>query len=341
MMGGITYLMVVEKFITENLGNDKKAAKEFRSNCKAWCLHIGSSLQAPAAETLGDSFQEKLSTYLDLLNRTRPERPGAGKNVRTSVSKLRATYQALVASQELPVDFNAAFRQAMDASGYTPAQLNRVLKEKYFDAERPNWWGAQLWGFYDGTAGPGTSWKGDSRILLQRCEEILGLEPSSLVSRAYRVAVPVSLGTFTSIPYRQTRSAQWSATYALPALPPQLRPIFNAYVDWRHKGQHLIGGEHLVVESRSLWTKPATVKLVKDEILRFFGWLCLPAPDKPMTELTEEERWQVGKGMKVEDLRMKHLFDLALLGDFIEFQKFRQCNHVYTKTHLMCVFRRT
>ena len=334
MSNSITHAVVVERFVQENYPDNPKAAKEFRSNCKAWCLRVGSSLDAPAEDTLGSSYPSRLKNFLELLNRTNPGKARAGKNVRTAAAKMQATYEAMLASQDLPTDFNAAFRLAMDAKGIQPIQLIRILYERYFRAERKNWYGSQIYGFYNGTAGPGKSWRGDSKLLLQRCEVVLGLDPDTLVSRAYRTVKPVALGTFTGIPYRQARSDQWASTYALRHLPPRIESIFKDYTAHRHQREHLIDGQYVLVEARSLWTRPATQLKHKKEYQRFFGWLCLPSSEKAPNQLTDQQRWGTGMGLRPQDLRMAHMFDLRLVGGFLEFLRFRQHNHVFTKSHV-------
>lgn len=329
----ITHAAVVAHVIDELYSDSPRAAIEFKSNCKAWCAALGSSIEDPAEQTLGNAYQSKVDEYQALLNRTHPGQPTARKNVRTAAAKLHATYVAMLASQELPADFNSAFKAAMDALDYKPADLNRILKDRFFHKLRPNWHGAQLWGFYEGTAGPGTSWKGDSRLLLQRCEEVLGLAPNVLISRAYPTTNPIRLGTRSEIPYRQARSAQWEARYALPSLPKRIATIVNDYANWRGRRSHLINGVLHVVEGRSLWTKPASADMARMRFKRFFGWLCLPAPTRPLADLSDEERWLAGKGMHVDELRMAHLFDINLLWEHIEFQRFRQHNQVLTESH--------
>lgn len=330
----ITHSVVVEKFINENYADDKKSAQEFRSNCKAWCNALGSRLDAPAAETLGSFYARRLAEYQELLNRGYPDKQRARKNVRTAVAKLQAAYEAMLASLDLPADFNAAFKIAMDAKGYKPADINRLLYQTYYFTERKNWYGAQLWGFYDGTAGPGKCWKGDSRVLLTRCEVLLGLESNALVSRAYPVRTPMLMATFTEIPYRAARSRQSSAKYGLRSLPKQIAEIFDPYSVWRGRSTHQVDGEIIQVDGRSRWGSPLTTKLARDQFEGYFGWLCLPKPDKPMADLTEEEQWRSGKGLHPEEVRMAHLFDLTLVWEYIEFLRCRQHNHELTRGHV-------
>lgn len=334
MTKSITVADVVDQIIKEQYRDNAKAAQEFRSNCKAWCVAVGSHLQVRADDVLGEAFDAKYEAYLALLDGTRPGQTKAGKNVRTAARRMRSTYVAMLATQLLPVDFNEAFRQAMDAKGYTPAELNRLLISRYYAKERPGWYGAQLWGFFDGSAGPGSSWKGDSRLLLQRCEELLGLEANALVSRAYRTTQPILLGMFSDVPYRMARSRQWHAKYALRALPANIERMFNEIADWRGKTHHLISGELITVNSWSRWASPTTRLMHKQHLKRFYGWLCLPAADMPLADLSEEARWVTGKGLQPSELRLAHLLDLPLLWQFIEFQKARQHNHEHSSGQL-------
>lgn len=330
----ITHAAIVARVIAEQCSNSRTSANQFRSNCRSWCAVHACNLDAPAERTLGHTFDAKLVEYQELLNRTHPGQPRAGKNIRTAAVKLRATYLAMLGSQDLPTDFNGAFKAALDAKGMTPAQLNRLLQERYYQVEQPTWYGAQLWAFYGGTAGPGTSWKGDSRLLLQRCEEVLNLEAGTLTTRGYPTVEPVKLGTGDEIPYRMARSAQWDASYAVTALPTQVAKIFNAYVEWRFKREHFVNGILHTVEDRSRWTKPASADIARHMLKRFIGWLCLPAPTRPLTDLSEQERWRCGRGMHPNDVRMAHLLDLNLLWDFIEYLRFRQHNQVLTTSHV-------
>jgi hypothetical protein len=69
-------------------------------------------------------------------------------------------------------------------------------------------------------------------------------------------------------------------------------------------------------------------------MLQYLGWLCLPPPQRPLSELSKEERWLSGMGLQTHDLRMAHLFDFELILAFVDFQRFRQHNGAYTKSHL-------
>lgn len=335
MTAPITHADVVARVIEERHNDAPKAAKEFRANFKAWCSALGSSLDAPADQTLGTAYTSKLVLYQALLERTKPGDTKAGKNVRSAAARAQKTYLAMLASTDLPADFNAAFKAAMDRAGFTPAQLNRTLKQRFFDAERPKWYGAQIWGFYDGSAGPGRSYRGDSRLMLQRCEEVLGLEPNALISRAFPIVQPVRLGTFTEIPYRQARSAQISAQYAIKELPERIERIFRQYADWRFKEKHYINGQWHLVDSRARWSSKNSRKMGKEQFRRYVGWLCLPVSEKPLFELTPEERWRVGKGMNPDDVRMSHFLDEPLLLEYLEYQRSRQHNQVTTLTQSM------
>jgi hypothetical protein len=328
-----THAEVVQAVLAEQFDDSQQAsAKVFRNSAASWCRALNVSVDDPAALTLGDAFSEALQRYQDHLQRNHPDNPRAGKNVRTAASKINKAYLALLANQELPADFNEAFKLAMDRCNLKPAELNKIIKSRFMQ-HRPNWYGAQLWQFYDGTAGPGKSWHGDSREILTHCEEILGLRTGSFVSRAYPTVRPILNGAPTEIGYRRARSEQAGERYALKRLPERIARIFNDYTEWRYKSVVLVQGKPLAVEPRSLWTSNATVKIHRTELLRYLGWLCLPAPDRPLIELTAQAQRHVGAGLQVAELSMAHLMDLGLIWRFIEYRKARQHNHALTQSH--------
>lgn len=143
----LTFVMVVDAVIAQDYSDNPKTALEFRSNAKRWCTTVGSSPQMPAEDTLGAAFEIKVSEYTKHLNLAQPGNPRASRNVRAAATKLHAAYVAILALQELPLDFSSAFRQAMDAKGYVPAVMNRLLREQFYGREQANLYGAQLWAF--------------------------------------------------------------------------------------------------------------------------------------------------------------------------------------------------
>jgi hypothetical protein len=336
MMGrAISHLDVVESLVADDVGRSTATLSSLRSCCKRWCMCLDVDLDDPAEYTLGDTtFENKMQQFNALLTNASPSTRNSAKNVRTAAWRMRDAYKALLSSQDLPTDFNSAFRMAMDAKQYKPADLNQILKQQFYGKERPNWHGAQLWAFYDGTARPGRSWRGDSCELLTRCEEVLDLPANALVSRAYRASTPILLCPPGEIPYRRARSEQWEAKYALRQLPARIQKIWTQFVDWRFQKTHLVHGALYVTQPHSLWGSMSSAKKHRESVLRFLGWLCLPLPAGPAAELTAEERWRAGKGMRPEHLRMAHLFDQNLLWEFTEFQRSRQHNRELTKSHL-------
>lgn len=333
MSKSITYAQVIEAAIDQHPSAAMSSQKSFRSCCKRWCSAHGASLDDPASSTLGDEFDMRMQQFISQLNHESPGNARAAKNVRTAASRLREAYLSLLASQDLPADFNAAFRQCMDAQDLKPADLNRLLKQKYH-SDDPGWYGAQIWYFYAGTARPGKSWRGDSRRMLIQCEEVFGLAPGALVSRAYPQKSPILIRQHAPITYRVARSSQADAPYALRDLPPPLKKIWTLFADWRTKPTVLVNGEVRIAARASIWASPESPKKHWRSVLRFFGWLCLPTLDVDIADAKDEECWRTGKGLTQSDLLMAQLFDTALLWEYIEFARRRQHNQQLTTAHL-------
>lgn len=329
----ITHALVIETVLDEQFDDMNHASgKVFKYSAAAWCRAQGVALEDAAERTLGDAFESCMQRYQTMLERSDPDNNRAGKNVRTAARKMNAAYLALLASQDLPADFNAAFKSAMDAKGLAPKDLQQILKTRYF-ADKPNWRAPSLYLFYNGTGGPGESWKGDSRFLLTCCEEILGLSPGTLISRGYPVMKPILTAPPKVIGYRQSRSLMHSESYALKQLPLRIARIFNDYVEWRHQKVVLVNGQTIAVEPRSIWTSASTVSLHRTWLLRYLGWLSMPTADRPLSELTPEQRWRVGEGLDPDELTMAHVVDLRRIWKFIEYLRFRQHNQALSRTH--------
>jgi hypothetical protein len=330
----ITHGDVLQAIFATKKDMADSSRRSLQSCAKRWCSAFGLTLDDPAEKSLGTTFENKMQEYQALLNKNSPSNAKAGKNVRSAALQMRAAFQASMVSLDLPTGFNAAFRAAMDAKQFKPADLNRVLKRKYYDKERAEWQGTQLWYFYDGTARPGRNWRGDSHLLLSRCEEVLDLQPGALTSRAYPPTEPVLLGPSVEIGFRQARSAQSKANYRVRNLPSEIQKVWTSFVDWRHQDKHIVNSKVIIVEPMSLWATPATVAKHLALLLQYCGWLCRPAPSRPLSELTDQERWTAGMGMQPQELTMAHLLNIELLVRFIDFQRFRQHNGAYTRSHL-------
>ncbi|PTT87830.1 hypothetical protein DBR42_10875 [Pelomonas sp. HMWF004] len=329
----ITHALVIETILEEQFDDANQASgKVFKYSATAWCRAQGVALDDAAEKTLGDSFESCMQRYQTMLERSAPNNNRTGKNVRTAARKMNAAYLALLASQDLPADFNAAFKSAMDAKGFAPKHLIQMLKARYF-ADKPNWQAPNVYLFYNGTAGPGRSWHGDSRQLLTYCEEILGLSSGTLVSRAYPVVKPILVAPPKVIRYRQSRSEMHFERYSLKQLPARILKIFNDYVEWRHQKVVLVDGKTIGVDPRSIWTSPSTVSMHRTALLRYLGWLTMPAADRPLSELTPQERWRTGEGLHPDELTMAHVMDLRLIWKFIEYLRFRQHNQALSRSH--------
>ncbi|MBV8380171.1 MAG: hypothetical protein JO369_05340 [Paucibacter sp.] len=332
-----THADVIERVATA-IPNARSAAT-FRSDAGAWCRFNEVDTDTPAEITLGHSFEARLQELNTFLEKTYPGNPRAGKNIRGAANKLRASYAGMVATMELPDDFNAAFRAALDMNFMTPSKLNRILIEKYFKRERKTWYGSQIWGFYKGTARPGKSWRGDSTLMLQRIEEILGLPSESLVKRAYKNLDQIKPSAAKAIPYREMKSTIHGFDYALKHMPKHFLPVWNEYADWRAKPDHMIDGKIVPVTFPiSIWQRKGTEEINREALLDYFGWLTLNKPTKPESELTTEERWVAGMGVPIADIAFKHLFDTTLLWKYLEFRRYRQHNRKHSQSGFKILF---
>lgn len=305
-------------------------ARAFKSHFKNWCVYLGSSLEDRAVASFSPAAMLRLSAFTDQLALAGQE--SKAKNVRWAVTELQRVYESLRTSDALPADFHAAFCAAMAAKGWQPIDIIRAVNAKFY-ADGPKWQGTSVYDYFHGRATPSARAK-NARQVVAHLEQVLELPADTLASRAFKGPSLIQLGNPGAIAYREHQSRRTKSTYALPSLPGHLAETWREIVAWRSLPALRVRGELHVLEKGSFWTREASAKKYLANLLRFMGWLTLPPPTKPAFDLTEEERWQAGKGMRVEDLTLTHWLDTDLLWEFTEFLRGRQHNGVFTDDHM-------
>jgi len=295
------------------------AERSFRSWANTWCKNVGLSLDDPAHRSFGKGFEERLTAVTD--NLIAEKSKTTVKSVRWAVTELKRTFDSIWTYAGLPSDFHLALSKAIDAKGWKPLDLIHAMNGQ--TGTMNNW---MIYEYLRGTKSPVYP---RSLPTVLNLEKALGLPENTLVSRAFKRPKLIKVGNNKKIAYRQSHARRCKSTYALKQLPDQFKQMWIDLIDWRSQPHLRVDGETYVPDN--IWVGPNSPKKYQDNVRRFFGWLVLPKAKKPLKELTEEESWKVGKGMKVEELTLAHLFDVDLVWEYFEFMRCRQHNHSFTQ----------
>jgi integrase len=305
-------------------------ARAFKSLVKSWCDHLGLDLDDLAVLSLSPKALAGLSAFTDSL--VTAGKAGNVRNVRWAVTEAHRTYEGLRKSYSLPTDFHSAFCAALEAKGWAPLDVIREVNSKFYP-KGPRWKGTCVYAYVKGESTP-LAWFNKSRQIVAQLEQVLGLPVDTLASRAFKGPSLIQLGNPGTIAYREHQSRRTNSPYALSSMPEHLAGTWREIVAWRSQQALRVRGELYVIKKGSYWAREGSAQKYQTNMLRFMGWLTLPPSTKPAFELSEEERWLVGKGMRAEDITFAHWFDPELLWGFVDFLRGRQHNGVVTEEHM-------
>ena len=307
--------------------------RAFKAHVAAWCRFREVSLESAAVRTL--SFYEgPLNRLTDELSLSTKASPDKAKNVRWAVVELAKVYDCLRLSYELSTDYHEALNQAITAKGWTNLEFIAEVKKFHPNPARCY---SSIHSQISRKSHPNARVNG-SKELGGYMEQALGLQEGTLASRAFKVSRIIKVGNPREIPYRTHQSKRTKMTYSLKELPPSFEKFWKALVHWRKQASHTtrIDGktQTYIVPSGSRWTSNNSANKYEANVRRYLGWLTLPAPTKPLYELTEDEVWLSGAGLDVSEITVAHLFNLDFVWQFTEFLRNRQHNKAFTQDHL-------
>ena len=235
-----------------------------------------------------------------------------------AAEEVREAFEKLKCDGNLPLDFADSLQAAMDAKGLTPtALINRL--EARFGVEHHG----IVYNYLRRKHHPRTK-KGVE--VVARLEIVLGLNPGVLHTRAFSEPALLKSPSADPNPYRLRQSKLSKCRYALKKMPEQFAKLWPRIVEWRSRKSHRLANGY-TVEIKAPWKKKATESINRYYLLRYMGFLHLGAPDKPPYEMTVEDRWLTGKGLKISQLRFKHWFNQKFLYDYVqECRRIRQWN---------------
>lgn len=314
---GATYAELIERLCAEKGWElTSRAAANFKSLVNTWCRFHGGTLEAPARATLSDTmFDQKLAAITDDMAQA-SGRPDAAKNVRSAVTQLKHFFDALVLNQELPWDFNRAFKALLDVKGTTWHKLGQELERS---CGFPKEVRTTLQRYYFADIHPQ---KRKSLPLIRSIERVLEVAPGTLVSRAFPEVRPIRNAGAAPVGYRENLRLVTQSRYILKQLPLLVEPIWRKIVEWRTQSVVRVGTKFHSREPGAYWASKATVNRVHTELRAFFGYLVLPASVEHVASGVRV-RGRIGKGLPATEVTFNQLFDLGLLMDFFEFRKAR------------------
>ncbi|MDR5727600.1 MAG: tyrosine-type recombinase/integrase [Terriglobia bacterium] len=321
----VTYSQLVERVI-ENKGQTSKrknwgptstAARDFRSRANTFCKKLGRSPQDRAKLFFDERFAERLVKVTEQIGKQSKAKAYPGKNVKWAAEEVREAFEKLKSDGNLPLDFADSLQAAMNAKGLTPTALINLLEAR-FGAEHHG----IVYNYLRRKHHPRTKMGVE---VVARLEIVLGLNPGVLHTRAFSEPALLKSPSADPNPYRLRQSQLSDEPYVLKDMPEQFDPLWPQIVEWRSRPSHLLENGH-TVEIKAPWKRKATERMNRYYLIRFMSFLHLGASDKPQYEMTVEDRWRIGKGKKVSDLRFADWFNVVLQYDYVQFRRARQWN---------------
>jgi hypothetical protein len=347
----ITHRDLIEIVIRERAWAPKgQSARNFRSSIGIWCRQNRKMVSDPACLTLDDRFEERLSRVTDALKPSGSKGRHSSRNVRWAAVDLKRLFDIARVHGNLPSGFVETLRKLMTARGWVgkgaAERVGEAMHEKFGqkgtseDARHSSRRYAQL--IYNYLARRNSPYLRNSFTFVRQLEELFELEEDTLCRRAFPRTDLIIAANDQPIPYREHQKLLIELDYSLGKMPPQFDPVWERIVEWRKTKVVTISPGERKDQRKAHWTSDETVKRYKNLLLMYFGFLTLPAPPidprtksaLPLFKLTQRKRWMTGKGMKVNNLTLAHWVDVDLIWAFIEFQRERQCEKKYTRSHV-------
>jgi hypothetical protein len=298
---------------------DENAGNSFCSYVSTWCKSLGLAESDAARLSLGEGFDARLTAVTDnLAERSK----STAKNVRWAARSLKQTFESIRTNGSLALDFHQALKQSLQARGWEAKHLCAAMG-----------WPKGHGSIYNYVSGKAAPRYPQSIALVMRIEKVLELPQNTLVSRAFRRPQLIRLGNHNPIKYRTHQSRRTKSTYALKELPQQFHDFWRELSDWRSQPKLRVNGVTYTPDS-PLWARDGSQEKYNANLRRFMGWLTKPKPTKSLSTLTEEERWQAGKGIAEQKILLSHVFDIDLIWEFFDFLRARQHNQKYTQDHM-------
>ena len=294
-----------------------KKAKDCRSRARAFCRALGRPFEEPARRLFDEHFAERLAAVTEQIATKPNATRHAAKNIRWIAGELHGVYQSLAAAPGLSLDFAAALKEAMDEKGWTPTRLINELEARYGVEHH-----GIVYNYLRRTHHPRTK-RGVE--VVARLETVLELERGTLHTRAFSEPKLLKAGSTQPNRYRERQKELSRSKYQLKQIPKQFNQLWAEITHWRSQSSFMLpGGRYVTVKAP--WSRPATEAMNRKYLLRYMGFLTLPAPKKPVYELTLQEKWETGKGIALEELTLSQWFDTSLLHEYIQWRKARQWN---------------
>jgi hypothetical protein len=168
-----------------------------------------------------------------------------------------------------------------------------------------------------------------ARQLIEDIEKATEQKPGTLTLLAFKEPEMIRRGSNTPVPYRENLRVLTKLPFRLKDLPIQILIVWDQLVAWHSGDTVRVGDEIEIREPGTYWARTATVEKVRQDLLRFYGFLALPCIPTSTVDGVDPKGVR-GKGMSMEQLSIAQLFDTSLLMDYFGFLRARNAEQKYT-----------
>lgn len=286
---------------------DAKQARQRKHVVEFWLEYCGLDEDSLIGDEMLVDFDAQLNRFRDKLAKIKSRKTAA--NFASELRSARALYLRLLFEDELPTSFVDAIQLGLKRKGMKAHDLRIDLCETAY-----HW-----------ALGNTTPKRNSSLALVHQLEEHLGFAKNSLAVRAHKKPSKVH-DISKDVPWRRYLAVvKKHACRLLPEnMPEKLRQDIDAWVEHKQKAEHFLpNGEVVYLEPRLRWNSDETVKMRRESLYAYYGFLSRPTAPKQESLLGWEERLDFGLGIPVENLRFTMLLNRDYLYAYVKYGELR------------------
>lgn len=289
-------------------GCDEAQAKQKRLGIAKWFEATGLGPNDHVGDEFGSEFEYEVNKLRELFTASHNSKYSG--NIASVVRGIQKLYIRELNQSGLPAGFKDLILFGLKKTG---KKIHGIRTKVSATAE----------GWAQGKSSP----RATSNVeIVKKLEDYLELPTGSLIARMPKPASRVA-NFSKDIPYRRyvgkINSLKNGLMPDFEKLSCEVQKAINLLIEHKKQRRHLLPTGLVSVRVTETWNSEETIKMRVSLFRRFFGYLALPLPTKPLDQLPWEDRIQHGLGLPLESLRFTMLLDQKYLLSYMDFCELR------------------